>query len=428
MRILFLSAFYPPHEIGGWDQLVRDFNLRLQARGQTTHVLTSNFGALPAEQVQGNVSRRFSLDADLYHYHPLDFFFKRGFNNRANLQVLRETIRSFSPDVIFIHGMWLLWRGIPWYAEQLLPGRVVYYVADSWPFTPPFHADYWQKPANHAILTPFKKILAILPLKMLDRERQKYRLRFDHVLCVSRDIYTKMRQHYALAPEQIRVVYNGIEIEQFARLQHEDAWPGLSLLYAGNVTLAKGVHTLLEALNILAQQGQLDGITLKIVGSGHPDYEAQLQRRVTEYHLEQVVTFSDRVPRQEMPEILSQHDVLVFPSTGEALPRIVQEAMAAGLVVIGTTAGGTGEVLIEGQTGLTFLPGDADDLARQIIRLRQSNALYRDLQQQGRQLILDKFDFKKSVAAIEDYLQAVAATPAGASPSLVEFQQSELNL
>ena len=41
MRILFLSSFYPPHEIGGWGQLVEDIAFRLSERGHSVRVLTS---------------------------------------------------------------------------------------------------------------------------------------------------------------------------------------------------------------------------------------------------------------------------------------------------------------------------------------------------------------------------------------------------
>jgi hypothetical protein len=44
MRILFISTFYPPHIVGGWEQLVQEINERLQDRGHITHVLTSQHG------------------------------------------------------------------------------------------------------------------------------------------------------------------------------------------------------------------------------------------------------------------------------------------------------------------------------------------------------------------------------------------------
>jgi glycogen(starch) synthase len=241
------------------------------------------------------------------------------------------------------------------------------------------------------------------------------------VLCVSQAVKKNLAQYLGLLPEQMQVIPNGIELDQFtAQAKGDGMRSGLSLLYAGNITIEKGVHTAIEALCILSQQGHADQVRLTIVGSGHPDYEAYLRALVSQYHLESQVGFLGRVPRREMPQIFQQHDVLVFPSTGEALPRVVQEAMACGLVVIGTTAGGTGEILVEGETGLTFSPGDAAGLANQISRLVEDERLYRQLQERGRDLILAQFDLRKTVRAIEDCLQqAASSTPSGYhSPTL----------
>jgi glycosyltransferase involved in cell wall biosynthesis len=106
-----------------------------------------------------------------------------------------------------------------------------------------------------------------------------------------------------------------------------------------------------------------------------------------------------------MPAILQQFDVLVFPSIyEEPLARIVQEAMAAGLVVVGTTTGGTKEILKDGETGLTFAPEDADYLAEQIARLMNDHDLFCRLAQAGRQTVLENFTLVRMVKEIEAYL------------------------
>ena len=71
--------------------------------------------------------------------------------------------------------------------------------------------------------------------------------------------------------------------------------------------------------------------------------------------LDSKIRFVGQVDRYEMPSVMIEHDVLVFPSVWEEpLARVVQEAMASGLVVIGTVTGGTAEILRDGVTGLTF--------------------------------------------------------------------------
>jgi glycogen synthase len=78
--------------------------------------------------------------------------------------------------------------------------------------------------------------------------------------------------------------------------------------------------------------------------------------------------------------------------------------MASGLVVVGTTTGGTGEILREGETGLTFAPEDADGLAEQITRLIRDPDLCYRLAQAGRQNVLENFTLDKMAKEIEAYL------------------------
>ena len=61
---------------------------------------------------------------------------------------------------------------------------------------------------------------------------------------------------------------------------------------------------------------------------------------------------------------MRQYDILVLPSVWEEpLARVMQEAMATGLLVVGTNTGGTGEVLVHGDTGMVFPRTDAAALA-----------------------------------------------------------------
>jgi glycosyltransferase involved in cell wall biosynthesis len=83
---------------------------------------------------------------------------------------------------------------------------------------------------------------------------------------------------------------------------------------------------------------------------------------------------------------------------------MTQEAMASGLVVVGTTTGGTLEILRDGETGLTFAPEDADGLAKQVARLITDPDLRCRLAQAGRQTVLENFTLDKMVKEIEAYL------------------------
>lgn len=409
MRILFISAFYPPYIVGGWEQLVQDINTRLQARGHVTQVLTSTYGVGTALQEQG-VERALTLDSDVVHYRPMDFFLSRRRILKRNLAVTQEAINRFQPDVVFVHVMWNLSKAVPWQAEQLCPGRVVYYVANDWPYSPDNHSLYWRDPAQRGGRKLVKRLLAPLALQTIEREGRAFPLEFKHVLCVSQAVQRDLAHFAAIPPENLRVIYNGVEVEQFTPADPV-RWEGddLSLLYAGSLVPHKGVHTAVEAMALLAHRPLPGKVTLTLVGAGHPDYEAHLKKMVQDSGLQDRVTFMGRVPREEMPAVLRKFDVLVFPSIWqEPLSRGMQEAMAAGLVVVGTTTGGTPEILVNGETGLTFEAENAAELASRLEQLCWDAPLRKKLSENARKVILEKFDLQRMIDEIEGALQHVA--------------------
>jgi len=235
-------------------------------------------------------------------------------------------------------------------------------------------------------------------------------LKLEQVICVSarvRDILVEA----GLPIEHARIIHGGTDIERFRSVLNRDYRSGqLKLLYAGQLVQHKGVHTAIEAMSRLVNEQMLNQITLTLVGSGHPDYEAFLHDLVAREGLQDFVSFHKPVSKDKMPGILQEFDVLIFPSIyEEPLARMTQEAMASELVVIGTTTGGTKEILKDGKTGLTFAPEDADGLAEQVTRLVIDPDLCCRLAQAGRQTVLENFTLDKMVKQIEAYLMGCSS-------------------
>jgi glycosyltransferase involved in cell wall biosynthesis len=111
------------------------------------------------------------------------------------------------------------------------------------------------------------------------------------------------------------------------------------------------------------------------------------------------------IPKNEIPSILQQHDVFLFTSIWpEPMARSVMEAMAAGLLVIGTEVGGQVEMLENGHNSLTYRAGDSEGLAAQIIKVLNCPSLVNTLGENGRKMVLDKFSLDRMVDDIEKYL------------------------
>ena len=409
MRILLLSAFYPPYVVGGWEQLVEDINQDLQARGHETHVVTSMYGVnRPVHEP--SVDRILALETDVFHYKPLDFL-AHSSRLKTNVQRVKKVIEKFRPDIVFVHVMWNLSKGVAWVAEKLCPDRVVYYIANDWPYAIDLHSAFWMDRARGSLAAKAKELIAPLPLKFMQYENSKFRLDFKRVMCVSKSVRNDLAEYARIDPQSMRVIYNGVSADVFTPDWSKKSYGterAFSLLYAGNIVPHKGVHTAIEAMALLARKPNARNIHLSIIGSGHPDYENQLRNLVSTHQIADKVSFLGRFPRSDMPALFRMFDAFVFPSIwNEPLARVMEEAMASGLTVIGTLTGGTGELLIEGETGLTFEPEHPEMMAQRIEQLYDDPVLCRTLADNGRNKVFREFGRERMMNEIETYLNEV---------------------
>jgi len=414
MRILCLTNFYPPCEIGGEEQSCYDMVVALKARGHAVAVLTSNHGCRRG-QVEDGVYRRLYLEMELGSpLHPLRFFLSRKRREEQSLAQLRQTVQEFVPDVIFIWGMWNLPRSLPALAEALRPGRVLYRFGDYWPTLPSQHVFYWRIPGRRWFTRPLKRALSRLALARLSREEPAPALRFQHAYCISAAMRDKLVEQ-GVPVEHARIIYNGVDTNRFRPGSGVDSRRSgnsrVSLLYAGRVVPEKGVHTAVEAVAHLVQRGVKD-VALTILGPRDPDYEATLRQLVAGQGLESYVSFRDPVSKEAMPGLLPHFDVLIFPSIWpEPFGRILIEAMACGLAVVCTPVGGVPEVVTDEQDGLFFAPEDANGLASQIERLLRDPLLLHRLAQAARCTVEQRFSLSRMVDQVETYLQEIASAP-----------------
>jgi glycosyltransferase involved in cell wall biosynthesis len=181
-------------------------------------------------------------------------------------------------------------------------------------------------------------------------------------------------------------------------------------LYVGQLIPQKGVHTAIAALAILSEEPKFQALTLRVVGGGmHPKYEKTLREQTERAGLAGRVNFLGKIPRSELPQVYADHDILVFPSEWDEPFAITPlEAMVSGLVVVGTTTGGSGELLRDRETAMTFEAGNAADCARAIRDLCDDQQLHETIRRNGELEIKKSHTLDVMVTGIEAELQAIA--------------------
>ncbi len=408
MRILVLTNYYPPFELGGWGQLTQEMVRGLRARGHRVRVLTSDYRAAEVVGPEIGVSRILHPSSpDHLHYHPwYALHFRRW--RAENLRRLKDEIRSFEPEVLFVNGMWNLDPALAVTAEDWMPGRVIYYLASPWPTDRDPHVAYWTAPAVRGLRRLPKRLVGQVVLRTLLRTHNGRRPRMERALCVSQYMRRYLIDQVGVPAENARVVYNGIDLAAFPWQERRSPPLPLRLLYAGRLSRDKGVHTAVEGFARFREVFPDYPAHLTILGEGPEAYRAHLERLAESLGAVEAVHFEPGVPRDCMPRVLAGHDVLLFPSVWqEPLARMVQEAMACGLVVIGTTTGGTAELLVEGETGLSFEAEDVVGLARQIARLVEQPDLFGRLARAGRKAVEERFSLDRMIDELESVFREV---------------------
>jgi glycosyltransferase involved in cell wall biosynthesis len=124
------------------------------------------------------------------------------------------------------------------------------------------------------------------------------------------------------------------------------------------------------------------------VFAGNGRLREQLEARAVRLGISQRVRFLGFVQQTEMPEVYAAVDTLVLPSEYETFGMVVNEAFAVGRpAVVSSACGSAGDLVIDGQTGFIFDPGDVDGLAAALDRLDRDRELLARLGSAARERI-----------------------------------------
>jgi colanic acid/amylovoran biosynthesis glycosyltransferase len=182
------------------------------------------------------------------------------------------------------------------------------------------------------------------------------------------------------------------------------------LLTVSRLVPSKGQDDLLKAVAILTQRGHR--VTLRIGGNG-PERE-NLERLTRELAISEQVTFLGSLAEDQYLAEMRAADVFVLASHGEPMGVVYMEGMATEAAVVGTAAGGVGEIITNGADGLLVPPKNPQALADGIETLINDPALRERLGKAGRRTILEKFDSRKWAA--EMYRRIFGTLPPQATP------------
>jgi glycosyltransferase involved in cell wall biosynthesis len=408
MRILFLSNRYPPYLTGGYEVACQAIAESLRERGHEVLVLTSNYG-LPEAKIEGHVHRLLHRVQDSHSLLQLARW------EIEDNRLLRQLVEDWKPDVIYA---WALLQLFPSLQRTLksLSVPVVFNVQDIWIPTQieqsEQYTEAWRKPGSNLAKDLAKRVLRaaikwqhpqwLEPITIDDLE-------LGHIIFCSR-FREQQHKEMGFPFRETAVIYNGIDVKRFQGEAGKTADGLLKVLFVGRLAREKGTHTVIRAISKLIHDGNRN-IRLTVVGVPvHPlEYTEEL-RGLANNGCREHVEFIYNVPNHELPQVYREHDVLVFSSIGpEGFPVTLLEAMACGLLIVGTTTGGSAEILEDGANSLTYPPDDAVALAEQCRWIAENRQKSSSLALAGQEFVRQQFNLDKLAEQTERYLESMSA-------------------
>ncbi len=169
------------------------------------------------------------------------------------------------------------------------------------------------------------------------------------------------------APDvRIDVIPDGLDLSRFEPSSRKLHPERIRILTIGRLIPRKGFQFLIRALPRIVENAAHD-FEIEIVGDG--PYQKELLKLASDLAVTKHIRFEGSVPYSELPGKYRNADIFILPSLAEGMPLVVLEAMGTGLPIVASRVQGIEELVAEDVNGSLFDPGDANGLARSLLKL-----------------------------------------------------------
>ena len=272
--------------------------------------------------------------------------------------------------------------------------------------------------ASFALLKEPPRILTLQIESTLQKKDLFHRFvysRVDRILTITERMRGFAVDALPVHSQQVKSLHYGIDAQTIQEKLYDRAairrqWnipeDALVIGLVGRLELFKGQDVLLKAFARIYDRYP----NARILLAGEPSsersgYKQTLQNLTEDLNIADCVHFIGF--QIDTASVYSALDICVLASRQEAFGLVLIEAMAYGIPLVATAAGGVPEIIEDEVNGLLFPPGRPDALADALVRLIRNPDLCQKLALNGQSIVREKFSLQKHLQALEDHFHEV---------------------
>lgn len=200
----------------------------------------------------------------------------------------------------------------------------------------------------------------------------------------------------------VEIISMGVDLSKFNPSKYDESIKkryginGPFLLFVGRLSEKKGVKYLIEAMSGIVKR--FPNVKLLIIGDGEEKDNLLKQAKKTGLFNKNII-FTGAIPNSELPKYYATADIFIGPSIvgkrgdTEGFGLVFVEAIGSGCATIGTDLPAISDIIIDGKTGFIVKQKSSEGISNKVIELLENKKLHEIIKKEGREYVLNKFDW-----------------------------------
>ncbi|MFX0203921.1 MAG: glycosyltransferase family 4 protein [Candidatus Hodarchaeota archaeon] len=291
---------------------------------------------------------------------------------------LLEIIKGVNPDIVHSHG-----------TKENIVSKISGFLLGI-PVIPVYHCNYKQIGSNNVEIGFKRMMYETIYLDILERLTSSI---VPKNIAVSGSVRDNIRR-FGIPVGRIDVIYSGVNIDDFElkRVNLRRRRNKIRIVSISRIDEGKGIRDIIEAAKGIEEKEI--NFEFNLVGDGH--LVANYQRLVNSYNLGGKVKFLGYM--KNIREVLLASDIFVSASYSEGFPLTIVEAMACGLPVVVTDAGGVTEIVDDKVNGLVVEKGNRQQLKESLLLMMKNSTVRWEYGRKGREKVVANFSMDRMIA------------------------------